>query len=105
MKNYTPLVKITSRNVNVMIYRYKSWYKVNDVEFTLPRDLSLADFFKKLDFFSSFDKTRYKQETPEAKKAIKKCEKLQKPAKELFEKFGLTDFSQWCLYKQTLNII
>ena len=104
MKNYTPLAKITTRVKNEMIYRYKSWYKVGDVEFTLPRDLSLRDFLKNVRFFAEFKESNYKK-TPENKKTFAKIKKLNEPAKKIVVHFGLNDFSRLALYKETFDII
>jgi hypothetical protein len=105
MKNFTPLVKLTSRNVKFIIYRYRKTYMINNIEFTKTDDISLYDYFKNIDYIANFDIKKYDLKNIDSKKRAEKIKKMQPQAKKILKSLNLDEISNLSIFKETLKLI
>jgi hypothetical protein len=105
MKNFTPLVKLTSINNKFMIYRYRKTYMINNIEFTKTDDISMLEYFKNIDYIANFDIKKYDLKNIEAKKRALKIKKMQPQAKKILKSLNLNEISNLTLFKESIKLI
>ena len=105
MKNFTPLIKLTSINNKLMIYRYRKTYMINNIEFTKTDDISMLEYFKNIDYIANFDIKKYDLKNIDSKKRAEKIKKMQPQAKKILKSLNLDEISNLTLFKETLKLI